>query len=115
MQLEFYWDDDGDARARVSHEPQGRALGHEVAGFLESDLQGSAAAAEEVLHAIDEVESGRVPSWERTGNAHTLTLSRAGATLRNEMDDDAKPHHVALPALHKAVADWLAFLSARRP
>ncbi len=110
MQLEFYWDEAGDPRARVSH---AGGLGNEVARFLESDLQGSAAAAEEVLRAIDEVESGRVPSWERTGNAHTLTLSRDGATLRNEQDDDAKPHHVALPALHQAVGDWLAFLESR--
>ena len=114
MQLEFYWDEAGDARARVPREAGGKAPGHEVAAFLDSDLQGSAAAAEEVLHAIGEVESGHVPSWERTGNAHTLTLSRDGATLRNEMDDDSKPHHVALPVLHKAVGDWLAFLKSRR-
>jgi hypothetical protein len=114
MQLEFYWDDDGDPRARVSPEARGKALGLEVAGFLESDLQGSAAAAEEILRAIDAVESGRVPSWERTGNAHTLTLSRDGATLRNEMEEDTRPHHLALPAMRKAVGDWLAFLERDR-
>jgi uncharacterized protein YacL (UPF0231 family) len=113
MQLEFYWDEAGDARARVPHDTRGKAAGHQVAGFLESDLQGSAAAPREVLHAIDEVESGRVPSWERTGNSHTLTLSRDGATIRNEMNEDAKPHHLTLQALRKAVGDWLEFLESR--
>jgi len=113
MQLEFYWDDDGGARARATH---AGGPGREVAGFLESDLQGSAASAEEILRAIDEVESGRVPTWERTGNAHTLTLSRDGATLRNEMEEDTRPHHLALPAMRQAVADWLGFLEkGRRP
>jgi hypothetical protein len=115
MQLEFYWDEAGDARARATHDTGGKAPGREVAGFLDGDLQGSAASAREVLRAVDEVESGRVPSWERTGNAHTLTLSRDGAALRNEMDEDAKPHHLTLQALRKAVGDWLAFLATRQP
>lgn len=111
MQLEFYWDEAGDARARATH---AGGAGREVAGFLDGDLQGSAASAREVLRAVDEVESGRVPSWERTGNAHTLTLSRAGAALRNEMEEDARPHHLTLPALRKAVGDWLSFLEEGR-
>ena len=77
MQLEFYWDEAGDARARAPHDARDRAPGREVAGFLESDLQGSAAAAEEVLHAIDAVDSGRVPSWERTGNAPVMRATSA--------------------------------------
>jgi uncharacterized protein YacL (UPF0231 family) len=108
MQLEFYWDAGGDARARC------KGTGSTLAGFLESDLQGSPSAAQEVLRAVDDVESGRVPSWERTGNSYTLTLSHQGASLRNEMDEDAKPHHLSLPAVRDAVADWLSFLEADR-
>jgi uncharacterized protein YacL (UPF0231 family) len=108
MRLEFYRDDAGDPRAR------GRGHGRAVAGFLESDLQDSTAAAHEVLRAIDDVESGRVPSWERTGNAHTLTLSPAGAAIRDEMDEDAKPSHLPLPEIRQAVADWVSFLEEGR-
>ncbi len=61
------------------------------AGFLESDLQDSPAAAREVLRALDAVESGREPSWERTGNAYTLTLSPKGATIQDENAEDSKP------------------------
>ena len=52
-----------------------RGTARRLAGFLESDLQDSPAAAHEILRAVDPVESGRLPSWERTGNAYTLSLS----------------------------------------
>jgi len=108
MQLEFYWDAAGDARARC------KGPGQAVAGFLESDLQDSTAAAHEILRAVDDVESGRVPSWERTGNAHTLTLSPRGASIRDENDEDARPYHLSLPALREVVADWVSFLDSGR-
>jgi uncharacterized protein YacL (UPF0231 family) len=108
MQLEFYWDAAGDARARC------KGPGQAVAGFLESDLQDSTSAAHEILRALDEVESGRAPSWERTGNAHTLTLSPKGASLQDENDDNAKPYHLSLPALREILADWVSFLDSGR-
>jgi uncharacterized protein YacL (UPF0231 family) len=108
MQLEFYWDADGAPRARCKG--PGRAVG----GFLESDLQDSTRAAHEVLRAIESVESGREPSWERTGNAHTLSLSPEGAMIVNEMDEDADPYALSLPALREAVADWVSFIEEGR-
>jgi uncharacterized protein YacL (UPF0231 family) len=108
MQLEFYWDAAGDARARC------KGPGQAVAGFLESDLQDSTSAAHEILRALDEVESGRAPSWERTGNAHTLTLSPKGASVQDENDDNAKPYHLSLPALREILADWVSFLDSGR-
>jgi uncharacterized protein YacL (UPF0231 family) len=108
MKLEFYRDAEGEARARC------KGRGRVVAGFLESDLQGSAAAAHEVLRAIDDVQSGRRDSWERTGNSHTLTLSPDGAEIQNEMEEDAKPYDLSLPALRQAVTDWAAFLAEGR-
>lgn len=104
MKLQLDRDTTGDARAR------GRGRGKVVAGFLESDLQDSPEAAREVLGAIDAVEAGREPSWERAGNAYTLTLSPQGAILQDEMDEDAKPCRLTLAEVRKAVADWLAFL-----
>jgi uncharacterized protein YacL (UPF0231 family) len=104
MKLEYYRDSAGDPRAR------GRGHGRAVAGFLESDLQDSPAAAREVLRALDAVESGREPSWERTGNACTLTLSPEGATIQDENDEDSKPRPLSLKTLREAVAGWAAFL-----
>lgn len=104
MRLQFYRDTAGDPRAR------GRGRGKAVAGFLESDLQGSAVSAREVLRAVDDVQAGRRESWERTGNAHTLTLSPGGAVLQDEMDEDAEPVSVSLPEIREAVAGWVSFL-----
>jgi uncharacterized protein YacL (UPF0231 family) len=106
MKLELYRDSAGDPRAR------GKGHDKRLAGWLESDLQGSPAAAREVLHAIDRVEAGREPSWERTGNAYTLTLSPEGATIQDENDEGAAPHALSLPELRKTVGDWLAFLES---
>lgn len=108
MQLDFHWDDDGSPRAR------GKGHGRTVAGFLESDLQDSPAAAREVLRALDRIESGHVPSWERTGNAYTLTLSPEGATIQDEQAGDSEPHVMPLAVLREAVSGWASFLEGRR-
>lgn len=108
MKLQFYRDDAGDARAR------GRGRGKVVAGFLESDLQDSPESAREVLRALDDVEAGHADSWERTGNVHTLTLSPQGATIQEEMDEDAEPYVFTLSEIREMVADWVSFLD-RRP
>jgi uncharacterized protein YacL (UPF0231 family) len=106
MKLKLYRDAAGDARAR------GRGRGKVVAGFLESDLQDSPESAQEILRAIEDVESGRADSWERTGNAYTLTLSPQGATLQDEMDEDAEPYVLSFSEIREAVAGWISFLSS---
>jgi uncharacterized protein YacL (UPF0231 family) len=108
MQIHFHWDDDGLPRARA------RGRGQALAGFLESDLQDSPAAAREVLHALDRVESGHAPSWERTGNAYTLTLSPQGATIQDEQAEDAEPQSVPLAALREGLSGWIQFLEEKR-
>ena len=105
MQLEFYWDGADDPRARC-HGPGGEAL----AGFLESDIQGSGRHARELLRNLDRIEAGRLAHWETTGNAYTLTLSPEGATLVSETDEDAEPLELSLEDLKEAVADWMAFV-----
>jgi uncharacterized protein YacL (UPF0231 family) len=104
MQLEFYWDSAGDARARCL------GPGAVLASFLESDIQGSGRYGREILRAIDHVESGKLDRWETTGNTYTLTVSPAGASLVSELDEEAKPYEVPLAQLKEAVADWTAFV-----
>lgn len=108
MQLQFYSDASGAPRALC--EGPGRV----VAGFLESDLQDSLAAAHEVLRAVDEVASGRAASWERTGNAYTLTLSPDGAILQDEITEEVEPYALSLSELRDVVADWISFLEDGR-
>ena len=108
MKLEYYRDSSGDPRVR------GRGHGRLVAGFLESDLQDSPTAAREVLRALDAVEAGREPSWERTGNAYTLTLAPEGATIQDENAEDSKPRPFSLAALREAVTGWVSFLEGQK-
>jgi|SRR3954447_24216738 uncharacterized protein YacL (UPF0231 family) len=108
MKLEYYRDDDGSPRAR------GRGRGRTVAGFLESDLQDSPAAAREVLRALDRVEAGREPSWERAGNSYTLTLSPEGATIQDENDEESEPYRLTLASLREALSGWISFLEEGR-
>ncbi|MEA2600577.1 MAG: hypothetical protein QOF89_1569 [Acidobacteriota bacterium] len=107
MQLEFYWDSAGDPRARCL------GPGAVLASFLEGDIQGSGKHGREILRAIDRIEAGKLDHWETTGNAYTLTLSPAGASLVSELDDEAKPYAIPLAQLREAVADWTAFLEER--
>jgi hypothetical protein len=104
MQLEFYWDSAGDPRAR------GKGHGKALASFLEGDIQGSGKLGREILRAIDRIEAGKLDRWETTGNAYTLTLSPQGASLVNEIDEDAEPFELPLAQLKEAVADWTAFV-----
>lgn len=104
MQLQFYRDAAGDARAQC--DPPCESL----ASFLESDIQGSAAFALEILHALDRVEAGEEEVWEWTGNAHTLTLADGAASIQSEMDEEAEPCLLSLSQVRQALADWIAFL-----
>jgi hypothetical protein len=122
MDLDYYWDDAGDPRARPAAAPaasggSGRGpvgAAAVVARYLESDVQSSAGQAREILRTIDRILAGRLQSWSDTGNAHTLTLSARGAVIAAELDDAAKPARLPLEALRQAVAGWLAFLERGR-
>jgi hypothetical protein len=74
--------------------------------FLESDVQGSAAIAADILEALDQIESGEVTTWEMTGNAHTLVLSPEVAEIQ-PLWTDGKPRRVSLAELRAGLERWL--------
>lgn len=108
MQLQFYWDTASNPRAHCD------PPGHPLADFLESDVQGSTAAAHEILRALDRVDAGDLDAWEMTGNVHTLALLPVGASLQNEHDEEAEPYELPLSQLRQVLADWVAFLEEGR-
>lgn len=108
MQLQFYWDSEGNPRAQCD------PPGHTVAEFLESDVQGSLEFAREILRALDRIDSGAIDSWEVTGNAHTLILSKEGAAIRSEMDEEAEPVLLAGSQFREVMADWISFVDEGR-
>ena len=105
MQLEFYRDGAGEPRARC------KGHGEELAGFLESDLQGSGKQGRAILRAIERIEAGKLQGKEITGNSYTLTLSPSGASLVDENDENAKPYRLSLAELREAIARWTAFVA----
>lgn len=111
MDLEFYWDKAGDPRARSGG--RGDLAGARLASFLESDIQGSDAFAQEILEGVERVASGDLEAWEATGNAHTLTVKRTGAVLEAELEEDAEPCRLTLGELRDALVGWLELLETR--
>ena len=108
MQVSGYWDEADDPRAHCAppYEP--------LAGFLESDLQGSIGLCRETLKAIDRVSRGEHAIWQETGNAYTLTLSAEEARIEAEFEAQAEPCRLPLAELREAVTQWLAFLEQGR-
>jgi len=102
--LKFHRDADGDPRAEAE---DGR---DHLAGWLESDVQGSASLGRKILAAVDKVAVGDLDEWERTGNVYTLTLSPEGADILLELDDEAEPLHLHLAELRDALARWVDFV-----
>lgn len=100
----FYFDDSGDPRAR------GESF---LARFLESDVQGSAATAREILEALDRVEAGDEDEWEMTGNAFTLLVSPDGAAIEPVYEEEEmEPERVSLEELRSALDRWIEFLES---
>jgi uncharacterized protein YacL (UPF0231 family) len=104
MQLDCYWDTDGDPRARCS---PAHAL---VAHFLESDIQGSLELCQDILQAIAQIETGQLKNWEQTGNAHTLSLAATHACIEAEFDKKAQPCRLSVQELREALEGWQTFL-----
>lgn len=107
MQLQFFWDSQGDPRAECE------APCRPVASFLESDLQGSAGLGREILRTIARIEAGELDGWEVTGNAYTLTLDPGTATIEPLWSEE-EPFELPLSQIRDAIADWIAFLDNGR-
>jgi len=112
MKLDLYWDEAGDPRARAA---AGQAGEQELlARFLESDVQGSAAAGREILAALRQVVAGELPAWEQTGNAFTLRLSPTGAAIESALDESGEVVEIPLRDLRRALRAWVDFLAKER-
>jgi hypothetical protein len=103
---------DGYLEARP-HRASGRR-GRMLAGFLQSNLQGDAAAARALLAEIAAVRRGEPPQPGSIGNAFAIRIAADGAALRNVILDDAPPEHYRLDELGAALEAWLAAIERGR-
>jgi hypothetical protein len=108
VKLDLYRDVDGSPRAR------GERAGDGLAGYLASELQGSVTSTVRLLDLLDRLEAGEMERWEETGNAYTLTLTPAGATIVAEWSEEAAPELVTLADLRAGLSRWLELLGGRR-
>jgi hypothetical protein len=84
-----------------------------LAGFLQSDVQGDAAAARALLTVIAATRRGEPPPPEAIGNAFAITIGARGAALRNVIVA-APPEHYTLDELGAALETWIAAIERPR-
>lgn len=100
--MRCYVDESGFRRIDVAPLPD------TVASFLELDMQGGVQAADELLAQVDGIASGRLPSWETTGETFAITFSRDGVSIDCVWgDDDCK---VSLAEFRECLLAWRVFL-----
>ena len=84
-----------------------------LASFLQSDVQGDAAAARALLATIAAARCGAAPAPEAIGNAFAIAIAARGATLRNVVLADA-PEDYTLDELETALETWIAAIGRAR-
>jgi hypothetical protein len=77
-----------------------------VVAFLVMDIQQSPQWAEELLEKIEAVASGRLPQWERIGNAYRVEITVGGVLIEDAVDEKSPAYRVSLAEFRAAVATW---------
>ena len=77
-----------------------------LVAFLVIDIQRNPKWAHELADRIEQVKSGKLPVWERIGNAYRLELTGQGATIEDLVDEDSPAQEVTLEDFGTAVNAW---------
>jgi hypothetical protein len=84
---------------------------HEMlVGFLVMDIQRNSEWANELAAQINAVKSGRLPGWERIGNAYRLELTIKDAFLEDLVDAEIRVQRISLKEFSQAVDAWIKTL-----
>jgi hypothetical protein len=97
--------------AKQSFQWPGRRINdpaHEMlVAFLVMDIQRNPDWARELADRIEQVKIGKLPVWERIGNAYRLELTGKGALIEDFVDEDGPAQEITLEEFSKAVEAWL--------
>jgi hypothetical protein len=97
--------------AKQSFQWPGRRINdpaHEMlVAFLVMDIQRNPDWARELADRIEQVKTGKLPVWERIGNAYRLELTWKGALIEDLVDEDGPAQEITLEEFSKAVEAWL--------
>ena len=81
---------------------------HEMlVAFLVMDIQRNPEWARELADRIEQVKTGKLPVWERIGNAYRLELTGKGALIEDLVDEDGPAQEITLEEFSKAVEAWI--------
>ena len=78
-----------------------------LVAFLVMDIQHNLEWAHELADRIEQVKSGKLPVWERIGNAYRLELTGQGATIEDLVDEDSPVQEITLDEFSKALEAWI--------
>jgi hypothetical protein len=78
-----------------------------LVAFLVMDIQRNPEWAHELADRIEQVKTGKLPVWERIGNAYRLELTGKGALIEDLVDEDGPVQMVSLGEFGKAVQAWI--------
>lgn len=87
-----------------------------IHAYLVIDIQNSPNGTDELLEMINQVKQGQFPSWERIGNAYTLSIFPDHVRIETENDLTGETDSVAIASLddfEKAANAWKAFISTK--
>jgi hypothetical protein len=75
------------------------------------DIQHNAEWADELVQRLADVKSGKLPFWERIGNAYRLELVGPSALIEDLVDEDTPVQEVTLEEFSRALSAWIEAFS----
>ena len=78
-----------------------------LVAFLVMDIQRNPEWARELADRIEQVKIGKLPVWERIGNAYRLELTGRGALIEDLVDEDGPAQEITLKDFSKALEAWI--------
>jgi len=78
-----------------------------LVAFLVMDIQRNPEWAHELADRIEQVKTGKLPVWERIGNAYRLELTGKGALIEDLVDEDSPAQEISIEDLSKALEAWI--------
>ena len=71
------------------------------------DIQRNPEWANELADRVADVKSGKLPVWERIGNAYRLELTDQRALIEDLVDEDSPVQEVTLEDFCRALKAWV--------
>lgn len=98
--LEFYRDENGNARARGRDD--------RLATFIQTDLQDSIAVTNSLISSLKSDSSHA----QFNGNAHSVSIAPMMVVIEANLDDEAADRRLPRSELLLHIEAWLAFISS---